>query len=277
MKKTAYSLIFALLLCLLLPLSTSIITAVADGGDGRIRLVDDAELLDESQITGLLAKLDEISLRQRCDVVIVSVNALDGKTGTEYADDYFDYNGYGIGAGGDGILLLICMDERVIVMSTKGFGIKAFTDAGQGYMWDEFLHYISDGNYFVGFNRFAVLCDEFLEQARNGKPYDTGNMPNDPGFLKTFVNTLPISLVIGVIIAFVVTGIMKSKLKSVRMQAAAANYVKEGSVNITSSSDNFLYKTVKKTERETSSSSGGGSSTHSSSSGSTHGGSSRNF
>ena len=277
MKKTAYSLIIALLLCLLLPLNASIIAAAADGDDGRIRLVDDAELLDESQITGLLAKLDEISLRQRCDVVIVSVNALDGKTGTEYADDYFDYNGYGIGAGGDGILLLICMDERVIVMSTKGFGIKAFTDAGQDYMWDEFLHYISDGNYFVGFNRFAVLCDEFLEQARNGKPYDTGNMPNDPGFLKAFVNTLPISLVIGVIIAFVVTGIMKSKLKSVRMQAAASNYVKEGSVNITSSSDNFLYRTVKKTERETSSSSGGGSSTHSSSSGSTHGGSSRNF
>lgn len=32
------------------------------------------------------------------------VHTLDGSTPMEYADDYYDYNGYGFGAGKDGIL-----------------------------------------------------------------------------------------------------------------------------------------------------------------------------
>ena len=70
---------------------------------------------------------------------------------------------------------------------------------------------------------------------------------------------------------------MNGKLKSVKFQTAADNYVKEGSMNITESRDLFLYRTVTsvaKPKNDDSSSDGG---FHSSSSGTSHGGSGGHF
>ena len=59
------------------------------------RLVDDADLLTDSEEQELNTELDEISEKQQCDVVVVTKNSLDGKSAQDYADDFFDYNGYG--------------------------------------------------------------------------------------------------------------------------------------------------------------------------------------
>ena len=64
---------------------------------------------------------------------------------------------------------------------------------------------------------------------------------------------------------------MKSKLKTVRFQAAANSYMKAESMNITESRDLYLYSAVTRTAKPKNDDSGG-SSTHTSSSGSTHGG-----
>ena len=61
------------------------------------RLVDKAGLLNESEASNVLSKLDTISEELKFDVIVVTVNSLDGKTPTQYADDFFDYNGYGYG------------------------------------------------------------------------------------------------------------------------------------------------------------------------------------
>ena len=63
-------------------------------------------------------------------------------------------------------------------------------------------------------------------------------------------------LVIGLVLALIITGVMRGKLKSVRSQRAAANYVRQGSMNVTQSYELFLYKTVQRRERPKSSSSG---------------------
>ena len=42
----------------------------------------------------------------------MTAGSLNGKTATKYADDYFDYNGYGLGNEKDGILLLISMKNE---------------------------------------------------------------------------------------------------------------------------------------------------------------------
>ena len=99
-----------------------------------------------------------------------------------YADDFYDYNGYGYGENRDGILLLISMENRDYWISTYGYGMTAFTDAGLAYIQDQFLSDLSDGNYFESFTTFAELCDSFITQARTEKPYDTGNLPRPPPF-----------------------------------------------------------------------------------------------
>jgi uncharacterized protein len=278
MTKIISVLVLAFVFCLSLPMTES---NSAETGSSAIpatrqkpRLVDDAGLLSAAAKTELLAKLNEISARQKCDVVVVTVKSLGGKTSEAYADDYYDYNGYGMGSGHDGILLLISMADRDWAITTHGFGIPAFTDAGQAYIFGKFKPDLSAGNYAIAFNRFADLCDDFLTQAKTGKPYDTNNMPGQIGFWQELRNLFLFCLPIGAFLAFFITGIMKKSLKSVRMQAAANSYMREGSLNITDERDVFLNKVVSKRAKPKSS---GGSRTHSSSSGRSHGGSSGKF
>ncbi|MDD6488648.1 MAG: TPM domain-containing protein [Clostridia bacterium] len=240
--------------------------------ENRTRVVDMAELMDESEKSSLLSKLDEISERQKLDVVVLTVDTLDGKTPEEYADDFFDYNNYGFGDNKDGVLLLVSMEDRDWHISTKGYGITAITDKGIEYISDQFLPKLSDGDYYESFVEYANQCDKFITQARTGEPYDVGNMPKEPF---PVVSAVVMGLVIGLVVAFIVTFIMKGNLKTVQMQNSASDYVRKGSMKVTKRQDAFLYSHVSKTRRETQSSGhsgGGGSSTHISSSGSSHGG-----
>ena len=157
-------------------------SATSNGAENTIildtdsRVVDMAELLSDSEKTALLSKLDEISERQQADIVVVTADTLDKKTPMEYADDFYDYNGYGFGENNDGVLLLVSMEDRDWYISTCGYGITAITDAGIEYISDKFLSDLSDGNYAEAFSTYAELCDEFFTQAKTGQPYDVGHI-----------------------------------------------------------------------------------------------------
>lgn len=238
------------------------------------RLVDDAHLLSEYEYQSLLAKLDEISERQQFDIAIVTTGSLGGYDSDEYADDFYDYNGYGMGGNDSGILLLISMEERDWAISTHGFGITVFTDAGQEYLVNQFIGDLSDGNYADAFNKFADISESFIIQAKSEKPYDNSNIPKSPPppYLPVITTT------IGIVIAFIITGIMRMQLKSVSMQTAAGSYIKNNSLKIAESKDVFLYANLSKTKiQKAQSSSSSGSSTHRSSSGRSHGGSKGKF
>ena len=241
------------------------------------RLKDEAGLVNEDEADSLLTQLNEISERQNCDVIVVTVASLDGKTAESYADDYFDFNDYGLGQDRDGILLLLSMEDRDWAISTHGFAITAFTDAGQSYMTDHFLSYISDGEYAQGFQKYAELCDQFLTQAKEGEPYDTDNLPKGS---VAFV-WLPIDIVIGCIIAFFRAQGKKKRLKTVRKKVSARDYIVQGSLKVRTGREILLNRVVSSRDisssDSSSSGSGGGSSTHTSSSGETHGGSSGKF
>lgn len=231
------------------------------------RLVDNAGLLTDSEAAALLSQLDEISERQQFDVAVVTADTLDGKTPMAYADDFYDYNGYGFGESKDGVLLLVSMEDRDWWITTTGYGITAITDAGREYMSERFLPAMSDGDYAASFAEFARLCDEFVAQAKTGEPYDSGNLPKEPVSLLW----IPGAVAIGALIALIICSNLKAKLKTVRYQAAAGSYVRDNSMNITESRDLFLYTKIDRRAKPKDNSSSG-SSTHTSSSGSTHGG-----
>ena len=272
MKKNFIWALFALLLCLSVLHPLPICSADPEGQDKEpAYLTDTADILTDSEEKELSDLLRGISTRQRLTVAVVTVKDCGGKTQRAFADDYFDDGGYGYGADRDGVLLLVDMGERQCWISTHGYGITAFTDAGIAYIGDAVKDDMADGNYAGAFRRYAELCDDFVTQAREGKPYDTETMPRRP----LPVLAIPISLAIGFVIALITVGGMKGQLKSVRSQPLADCYVRKDSMEVTRSSDLFLYSTLSRTQRpkeNDSNSSSGGSSTHTSSSGSTHGG-----
>ena len=227
-------------------------------------LVDEADLLIDSEENALLSRLEEVSRTGQTDIVVVTINSLQGEDVQDYADDFYDNSGY----AEDGILLLISIDDSEWYIATAGFGITAVTDAGRKYMAEQFVGELSDGEFFDAFITYADLCDEFIRQARNGDPYDEGNLPKRPFPL---VGNLLVSLGIGPVTAFVMTGRMKGEMKTVTTQEKATDYVKGGSLKVTRSNELFLYTQVNRQTKEKQASSGG-SDTHNSSSGRTHGG-----
>lgn len=269
MKKNILITMLTLVLCLFM-----IVPALAEGentGDGfadeYYRLLDMASLLSDEDVDSLTARLDELSLRQKMDVVIATTNTLEGKSVVAYADDLYDNCSFGYGADRDGLILVISMEDNDWYISTCGYGITAFTDAGIKYIGEQIVPYLSDKDFAGAFATYITLCDEFITQARTDKPYDIGSLPRKPMSPAWIL----VCLISGLILSCVTVGKMKAKLTTVRAQAAANSYMKNDSMNITDSREMFLYKNVTRTKRANESS-GGGSSTHTSSSGTSHGG-----
>lgn len=203
-------------------------------------VIDEANLLTTGQENALQDKLAKLSQEVDADIVVVTVTNLNGQYIRDYADDYYDDNGY----ADDGVLLLIDMDTRAYWISTTG---RCIDDVSVYDLEDAFLSDLSNGYYYDAFSAYADACRDELEPM--------------PLLMKILV-CLGIGIVIGLITVFV----MKGKLKTVRNQSGADSYMRYDAVNITHQSDMFLYQTV--TRRPKPQNNG----THTGSSGRSHGG-----
>ena len=92
------------------------------------RMEDYADLLDAEAERNIRNLLDEKSRELEFDLVIVTTESTGGKSSQDYADDFYDYNGYGWGDNYDGALLLINMEYREWHISTTGYGMDAITN-----------------------------------------------------------------------------------------------------------------------------------------------------
>lgn len=239
------------------------------------RVVDTADLLTDDEETELESYIDDIISDLGFDIAVVTVDSLEGLTAEAYADDFYDYNGYGYGANHDGCLLLVSMETREWHISTTGYGITALTDAGLDYIADEFLPYLSDGEYYDAFVTFVDNVNDFVLQADTGDIYDIGNLPDESNSSFNF-EALLFGLVAGLIVALVFVSVLVKKMKPVASKADANDYLVADSFVLTHESERFIGSSVSKVAIQ-SESSGGGSSTHSGSSGTSHGGSGGHF
>lgn len=232
---------------------------IADTPEGDILYVeeqlvfDEADLLSDSEEAALSDKLLDASHTYNAQIVIVTLASMDGGNIDDFIDYLYDTMGFGYGADHDGVLLLVCMDPREYRILSNGYAGVAIGPDQIDTLCDIVEFYLSDGNYATAFTFFTNECEEFLEYYQAGSPFNAG---------KSFVISLVIGIIAGVIVAFV----MKGQLKSVRKQDSARVYVKKGSMRLTYSRDIFLYRNVertKKQERVESTSSGSGGSTRS--------------
>lgn len=244
-------------------------------------VVDNADLLTAEEEEDLEAQLRDYSEFDSFDIVVLTVDSLDGKTAEAYADDYYDYNGYGYGNNHDGCLFLISMDEREWHLSTTGFGITALTDAGIDYIGDSCLSDLSSGDYYSAFCTYSYIVNDFVNQAQTGDAYDYDNLDDyDSSYSSSDsssdgrefgLGTVAIGgLIGGAVISLIVMSVLKGKMKTVYHKAQANDYLVQDSLSVTSAHDVFVTSHVTKTAKESKSS--GGSSTHTGSSGTSHGG-----
>lgn len=241
---------------------------------GKKSVIDDAGLIKASDEKELDKKIKNIQ-KDKFDVVILTVKSLDGKSAQDYADDYYDNNDYGLDNEKSGVLFLVSKGDRKYHISTKGAGIKAFTDYGIGRIKEEIKPYLSDGDYFNACDEFLNITKDFVKAYKDGTPYDTDNPYNEE---IDYVILEVIALVIAFVIALISVGIMRLRMNTAKPKGTAMEYIKKGSFKLTSEKDIFMYSTVTKTAKpKDNDDSAGGSTTHVSSSGSEHGGGGGSF
>ena len=241
------------------------------------RLVDQADLLSQEDEDALQQKLDAISEALQFDVVIVTAKHIGSRTPMEFADDYFDYNGFGYGETFDGVCLLISMAERDWWISTCGYGETALSD---NYFMSfispsDFTYYLKNGNYSRSFNFFADVVNDFVTEAKTNQPFSSKHRYQD---WKNKVMGVCISLVLGLIVGAIVTSSIRSNYTSSIWEKTEAGAYMVGSVRFDGQYDKFIGSYVNRTRRvrESSDSSSSSSHTsgghHTSSSGRSHGG-----
>jgi len=246
------------------------------------RVVDEADLLTQSEEVALAEMIARIRDEYSFDAVIVTANSLGGKSPMAYADDYYDYNGYGYGADADGILFLVSMEDRDYWFSTSGYGITVFTDYGIRQMGDAVVSYLSQGDYYEAFAQYLDTAESYLLQAQSGNPVDVKDAPYPSGAgtvvtdqrsaLAKALGDWLVWLIAGIAVALISVGAMRAQLKSVMPRREAGEYMVPNSLKLAVSQDVFLYSTQTQTRIESSSGHSGGSSVHTGSSGRSHGG-----
>lgn len=223
-------------------------------------VVDNADLLTDEEEKALVEKCDAFTAEFLAEIAIVTVTDLDGKSAEAYADDFYDYNGYGYGENDDGLLVIYlpgAEGERKIHITTRGIANEQISDDEIDLMLDAVIPYLINEEYAEAFSVFIDEADGAIAP-----------MPA--------VVWLLICLAGGVVVGILVTNMMAAGNYSVRKNKDAANYVRQGTLMITSSNDMFVTSRVTSTPKPQKSSSSSGSS-HTSSSGRSHGGGGRSF
>jgi len=277
MKKFGvYLLIFLLLLSLAVP-------AFAADPDAPW-VVDNAALLSSGEVAELNRKIQTLRSELELEIVIVTTYGTDSKSIQEYADDFYDRNGYGYGADNSGILLVLDMEDREWYMSTCGEAIYIFTDYGLSLLGDQILPLLSSGDYYEAFDSWLEALPEYVEAYEDHTPIDGYVQPDEyespygdeivhyEDNVGIRIRPFPIALVVGLVAALITILVMRSQMNTAKLQKGAVDYMRDGSFHLRQRSDMFLYSRVSRMAKPKNNTSGGGSSVHRSSGGVSHGG-----
>ena len=223
-------------------------------------VVDQANIIPDDVEAALIARCDTIAEEYKMEVAIVTASDFGGLIAEAYADDFYDFNGYGYGENDDGMLVVYKPGEegeREIWITTHGNGSSVFFEGIREGIIADMKDYLIAEDYEKAFN---VYLDRAEEQLKPGTP-----------IIWLFVLAL-----VGAVVGLLITGSMTSKNKSVVAQNHAKVYTRQGSMVVTGAQDVYAYSFVDTKPKQTSDSSDDDS-THTSSSGRTHSGSGAKF
>ena len=296
MKKIK-GIMICLLICTFLVMGSMAVWADQTGAvSGQPRVFDQAGLFSETEIIQLEEKIAQCRKSTKMDVVIVSAYADGERSAEEYADDYYDYGGFGAGKKASGVLLLYYMDGPgqpggECYISTAGTMINMLTD--------ERIESILDDVYGdLGNRDFAGATEHFLEDVKAyGVESGQYTYDRDTGEIVRYHSIRLYEVAIAMVIAGILAGSVCLDIKkryamkqsSREISNSLQAYRADCAFCFSVAGDKMVNKYVRSVPipRNTSSGSGGrghsGSSSagrstiHTSSSGSSHGGGGRRF
>ena len=244
---------------MLLSLSVLFPSAAAMAASGT-RVIDHADLLTTDEEQKLQERVQKAIDRMGMDLVILTIDNAERKTSMAYADDFYDYNGYGIGSDKSGALILIDMDNRQIWISTTGKMIERISDSDIDSIIDSGYSDLKGGDYYS----CLLKCTASLEK------YGRGH------YISAAEWCLAAAVSVGCGAAACIAVRSTYKFKKVH---DVYPYRENSTVDLPVQEDRFVNTVVTTRQIPTSNGGGGGGggSSHMGSSGTSHGGGGRGF
>jgi uncharacterized protein len=235
-------------------------------GFAHERIVDNAGILNDAQKNELSSLIDSVSAKYNFDLVIVTETGIGDTSPRDYANDFFDNNGYGLGDGRDGCIFLRVTGNRDYWFSTSGRGIKILNPTALGKLESDTGKYLGRNNFYEAARAFIQDWDKFLDLEAKGRNYNF--------FYRWNILMVLIFWFVAFVIGFSVVTNWKRGMNTAMPKTQAAVYIVPESLNFTAKKDSFLFSKVDKTKKETQSQSSlsGNRGVHTSSSGRSHGG-----
>lgn len=255
--------------------------------DETRKVYDFADLFTLSEEESLYQDIIEFININKMDMAVVTIDDNNKLSSMDYADDFYDYNNFGIGSTYDGLLFLIDMDNREMWISTTGEAQRVYDDYRIEKILDKTYSKISDEDYF---GCASIFIDRSGYYARLGVPDSNKNtyidesgdyiVGSEDDFFVILIACWITAIIPSIIVTVIFMAIALSKHKMIKKKTHAGAYLE--TINITNRQDVFLTTHTSSTYIGSSSysgggSRGGGSSTHRSSSGRSHGGGGRRF
>lgn len=253
--------------------------------DASEKIYDFSDILTDEEESLLKVKIDKFIEDNNMDMVIVTDNfaySYDRKN-EEYADDFYDYNDFGLDIEYySGVLLLrnTYSLDPYYHMSTSGNAQLYLNDYRIDRILDDIYDDIHSGNYYEGFSKWITYTDNYIKSGypSTASNYYLDNNGNIHRVKPKYHPPIGIALLIALAVSGTIIGVMISKNKMVKKAYKAGEYLDGNSINITRREDTYLRSHT--TSYTISSSSGGGHhsgghSSHHGSSGFSHGGGGR--
>ncbi len=226
---------------------------------------DNAGILSEEEASSLNEAAKEISMRYGCGVYVAVFDDMAeyGYQNIEtFAEEVYAQWELGIGEERNCIMLVMSMAERDYDLCAHGeIGNTAFTDYGKEVLADEFIDNFRRNDWAGGFSDYVSECGYMLGRAEAGDPIDVpdyGGSYSRSSITERIGKAVGPGLIIGIIVAFIYCGALKSKMKSAKIAREASAYLAPRGIWMQDESDMFTHTTVTRQRIERDNDSRGG-------------------
>ena len=117
------------------------------------QIIDNANLFSVADVSRINEIILRIEAEHQVDMVVLTTNSVPTDQSDsmrrvrDYADDFYDNGGYGMGEDNSGMLILLDMNNRVIWLSTGGVMYEYINESRREDIIDRAYGYLKQRNY----------------------------------------------------------------------------------------------------------------------------------
>ena len=136
------------------------------------QVIDDAGLFSADEVASMEQIISRIESKHQVDMVVLTTNRVPDdysesmRKVRDYADNFYDQGGYGMGEDNSGMLILLDMNNRVMWLSTGGVMMEYINDSREEEILDEASHHLSWDDYGDAMIAALSKVEKLMEKGR---------------------------------------------------------------------------------------------------------------